>query len=343
MENGFLLDFTLQRRDYFEFGRVQTRRSKAWSFVLILALLLMFAYPALLAFTSLPSIGTFLTIGIFEFIYWFFADKILGIAAQNNMRKSTCSGYRFADDALYVFTQTANSAVAYGSIETLWETDRIFFLANGKNTGFIVPKSAVAPEELGAFRSFIEQKTQKSFRYTKSVGAKHYLFGAAVVVLLAASIFGAIKLHDKEAEKLYVHTKETYSISLPKGFRERNYEELGDYFYVLSDNQTTVLVLNKSKATLTSAFQSDAPTSSAEYLALLGRIYNVDLSEGKDLENGAYCASYVVSDDEGTSYYYFLTVMETDTHFWTTQFACKESSKMHSNFEKWAQSVMITE
>lgn len=89
------------------------------------------------------------------------------IALRNLVPGTAHSTTVFADDAYTVTTDTTQTRWEYENITSLCETERYFLFFLGKRHGQCFDKQGFDAGDPDAFRTFIEQKTGKTFQKVK--------------------------------------------------------------------------------------------------------------------------------------------------------------------------------
>lgn len=97
-----------------------------------------------------------------------FEDKLNAWVAKRQMVPGTAHATTvFADDAYTVTTEKTQTRWEYGNITALCESERYFICFLGKKHGQLFDKQGFRQGEPDAFRTFLEQKTGKTFQKVK--------------------------------------------------------------------------------------------------------------------------------------------------------------------------------
>lgn len=353
MEQPFTLHCELQKKDFFEFGQIQTYRSNHWALIglRVCAPLLMALYALLLLLNKpMPVV---LIVGVVVLFLQAFAPELIGYPSYSASSKNGSPiSYVITDEQVRVFTPTSESAVSYAGFTDAVETDRIFALFLNKNSAFVIPKDAFAPDEADRFRAFLAQKLGKLPRRVPSVGKKRFVYLGAVLVLSAALITGAFLLRSKLTAPTYTRnlqnnstqtfSVDTYSISLPTYFSEKTPDTENGWALEISSSFVYISVFSETDDELLSAGYSPTMSTSA-YLEDILEFYDLTPESIVTTDDGtAYC--FTTAEFDGTTYCYCYAVRHGAGAFWCTEFLTKAAlrSEYEPLFLEWAATIQVT-
>lgn len=344
MQPRYTLQQPLQKKDYLEYGRLLTHISTRWAWCVLAILPLVFLALYVAALFDGENRPEFLLFGVACFAYWAFSGEIFGSSAFSGAVRTTGlpRGYAFYEDYVQAFTTTGDTKVAYSAVKKLAETDQIFLLSISRNNYLLIPKSALAPHDITPFRAFLEEKTGKASKHVRVRAKTRYLlFGCLTATALIAFVLGQFVFRSAEPDTK-VFSRDTYSITLPKGFSGLEGDDESGIFYQITNLDTYITVSFRTDTALMRAGFNPAFGAKNYITRLLDQIsiHPEDLTERDD---GAACATYTDTYEDGEFFYYLVCQHENEA-FWCTEFYCSaaDRSKYEPLFAEWAASIRIT-
>ncbi len=336
MERRFTADFTLNKQYYREFGYLHTRRSKAWTVILVCVIIMMIAC-VIGAYFRDPQVIVLLIGAVFYYLYWLLNDRYCGWLSyrrRNKRNDETPIHAVLTEEGVHTDTATGNGTTFYNAIIDVMESESLFALYISKSSAVLLPKDALCEGTVEDFRAFLTEK----------VGTVHYvkppkrrrLLGILLGVVFAAAMIGAVLLHSYLDNRLVDYRNGSYSIRLPSKFTQT---EDGYDFSAYTDS-VYIYTYSESQEELHSygIYGLDTVTDYAEDFVT----YYMEEPEFRTLENGAVCVTYTTEFDDITAYYCDAIVL-SDGRFWVTEFSCMESQKEEyaERFLTWAATIQI--
>ncbi len=223
--------------------------------------------------------------------------------------------------------------LSYPQIAKVFETKNLYFLMLSTKIGFLLDKRGFVGTTGDEFGRFIRARAVGEGRNDlKKRNRKTALITASVIIgLLALGI--AIGFCGQAIESMIPRTFAygSYSIKLTRAFDEYDGE------WVSPD--VTVYCFRETGEELAGyGLQYD---TAAAYLQDTNESYGIDSAVTAVSDTCAWTA--YTETYEGTEYYTYDYVTESDGDFWYTEFYCtaQDADKYGPLFEKWAQTIRI--
>lgn len=241
----------------------------------------------------------------------------------------------FYEDRLIVhYTQGGSDVtVAYPQIAKVFETKNLFFLMLSTRIGFLLEKQGFEGTTADEFGQFIRARAVGAGQKDLKKRQRKTAIITACVLVALFSIGVTIGIFGRTIENIIPKTfvYGNYSIELTSAFTENEGEwETSDaivYCFYETGEELRGYGLVYDTA--------------AAYLQDTNESYGIDSFVTAVSDTCAWTA-YTDTYD-GTEYYYYDCVIESDGDFWYTEFYCfaEDADKYAPLFEKWAQTIKI--
>ncbi len=223
--------------------------------------------------------------------------------------------------------------IAYPQVAKVFETKNLFFLMLSTRIGFLLGKQGfegTTADEFGRFiraRAVGEGQNNLKKRQWKTAIITACVLVALIALGVTIGLFG--QAIENRIPKTFAYGN--YSIELTSAFAENEGEwETPD---------AVVYCFSETGEDLRS--YGLAYDTAAAYLQDTNESYGIDSFVTAVSDTCAWTAYTDIYD--GTEYYYYDYVIESDGNFWYTEFCCfaKDADKYAPLFEKWAQTIEI--
>lgn len=240
----------------------------------------------------------------------------------------------FYEDRLAVHYIQGGSdvTIAYPQIAKVYETKNLFFLMLSTRIGFMLDKHGFEGTTADEFGRFIRARAVGDGQTDLKKRKRKKVLTVAIVslVFLAFMFISLGSLMEKITPKTFTYGN--YSIKLTSSFE--GYDGEWDnpdatvycYYEAGDDLKRDGLVCD----------------TAAAYLQIINDYYGIDsvvTAVSDDRAWTAYTETY-----DGTEYYNYDYVIESDGGFWYTEFYClaEDADKYALLFEKWAQTITVS-
>lgn len=337
MQRKFTMDFTLTKQHHREFGYLHTKRSKVWTVILVLMIILMILC-VVGAYLRIAQMIVLLPLTVFYYFYWLLNDRYCGwFSYQRRNKKSDGlpAHVTFTEEGVHSDTSLGNGTTFYSAISDVMESEGLFALYISKGSAVLIPKNAFSEGTVEDFRAFLAEKVG-AVRYVKPPKRRR-LLGILLGVVFTVAMIGAVLLRGYLDNRLMDYSSDPYSIRLPAKFTQT---EDGHDFSAYADG-VYVYAYSESQEELHSygIYGLDTVMDYAEDFVTY---YNLEEPEFQTLENGTVCVTYTTEFDDAMVYYCDAIVL-SDGRFWVTEFYCMESQKEEyaDRFLTWATTIQI--
>ena len=344
MEPRFEFHYALQKKDCYDFARVQSQRTTRWAWIVMrisVPLLIVLYAVLLLLDDSMPYLLICAMVVLFLQVFF---PEINGNGTYAAARSGSLPDtFVFTDEQIQTSSPITSSNVAYAAIVDAAETDRIFALYVNRQSALVLPKNSIAPDEADQFRTFLEEKLGKPVRRFPANNKKRFFYLGAMLALAVALIAGAIFLRNWRNNRPQTFTTGAYSISLPQYFTEETPDTENGWLLEVSSHFVYVSVFNETDGELLDAGYSPAMSTSA-YLEGILEFYDVTPETIVTTDSGiAYC--FATGEFDGTTYCYCYAVQHGADAFWCTELFTTAAlrSEYESLFLDWIQTIRIAD